>query len=69
MQDPTGFMINTTKLSALSKSSRERGGGLLNCTNLGTGTGMGTIILEKLGHNKSGVRLLINYLIFILCII
>uniref|UniRef100_A0A7N2MLW2 DYW domain-containing protein n=1 Tax=Quercus lobata TaxID=97700 RepID=A0A7N2MLW2_QUELO len=46
MRDPTGFMVNTTKLLALIKSSGEGGGGggLLSCTDLGTGTSMENIL-------------------------
>lgn len=42
MRDPTGFMVNIIKLLALIKRSGEGGGGggLLSCTNLGTGTSM-----------------------------
>ena len=68
MRDPIGFMINTTKLLVLNKSSGEERGGLLNCTKYAYkyvyGYG-GTTILEKLGHDISEIRLLINYLIFI----
>ena len=41
MQDPTGFMVNTTKLSVLNKSSGEGGGGgLLSSTNSSISTGL-----------------------------
>ena len=58
MWDPTSFMVNTTKLSVLSKSSGEgRGGGLLSCIDSGIHTstcmGGGTTIFEKLGLIKN----------------
>ena len=40
MLDLTGFMANTTKLSALIRSNGEGGGGLLSCTDSGTNTGI-----------------------------
>ena len=42
MWDPTSFVVNTTKLSALSKSDGEgRGGGLLSCIDSGMSMGIG----------------------------